>query len=52
MIRYLRGGHVYAQLIRFALVGGVSNAAYILLFLAVRGIGPCSPISPDRSSAR
>ncbi len=37
---YLRGDHALAQLIRFALVGGVSNIAYVLLFMAANGIGP------------
>ncbi|NNH69928.1 GtrA family protein [Nocardia uniformis] len=39
-MRYLRGDHAFAQLIRFALVGGSSNVAYVLLFMAVHGIGP------------
>ncbi|UGT41209.1 GtrA family protein [Nocardia yamanashiensis] len=39
-IRYLRGDHVFAQLIRFALVGGSSNVAYVLLFMSMNGIGP------------
>ncbi|CAM4313995.1 GtrA family protein [Nocardia ninae] len=38
--RVLRGDHVFAQLIRFALVGGASNIAYVLLFLAMNGFGP------------
>ncbi|MEV0332471.1 GtrA family protein [Nocardia sp. NPDC050717] len=38
-VRYLNGGHVLAQLIRFALVGGLSNIAYVLLFLALHGTG-------------
>ena len=38
--RYLRGDHAVAQLIRFALVGGFSNIAYALLFMAMNGIGP------------
>ncbi|WP_051161260.1 GtrA family protein [Nocardia transvalensis] len=38
--RYLRSDHAFAQLIRFALVGGASNIAYVLLFLAMSGIGP------------
>lgn len=33
-------GNAFAQLIRFALVGGASNVAYVLLFLAMNGIGP------------
>ncbi|WP_084460776.1 GtrA family protein [Nocardia kruczakiae] len=38
--RYLRGDHAFAQLIRFALVGGVSNIAYALLFVVMSGVGP------------
>ncbi|WP_067838515.1 GtrA family protein [Nocardia lijiangensis] len=38
--QYLRGDHAFAQLIRFALVGGSSNVAYVLLFMAMHGIGP------------
>ncbi|MET9486610.1 GtrA family protein [Nocardia sp. NPDC006630] len=38
--QYLRGDHAFAQLIRFALVGGSSNIAYVLLFMAMNGIGP------------
>ncbi|MFE3956126.1 GtrA family protein [Nocardia sp. NPDC059091] len=37
---WLRGDAVFAQLIRFALVGGLSNVGYILLFLALYGGGP------------
>ncbi|WP_280347030.1 GtrA family protein [Nocardia neocaledoniensis] len=37
--RYLNGGHVIAQLVRFALVGGLSNIAYVVLFLAMNGAG-------------
>ncbi|MVU77689.1 GtrA family protein [Nocardia sp. ET3-3] len=37
---FLRGDHALAQLIRFALVGGLSNIAYALLFVAMIGIGP------------
>ncbi|GAA5057126.1 GtrA family protein [Nocardia callitridis] len=37
---YLRGDRALPQLIRFALVGGVSNVAYVLLFLAMHGTGP------------
>ncbi|MGW5310098.1 GtrA family protein [Nocardia thailandica] len=37
---YLRGDRALPQLIRFALVGGTSNIAYVLLFFAVAGIGP------------
>ena len=40
LMRYLRGDHQLAQLIRFALVGGFSNVAYVLLFFAVHGTGP------------
>ncbi|WP_330257692.1 GtrA family protein [Nocardia sp. NBC_00565] len=40
VIQYLRGDHTFAQLIRFALVGGASNIAYVLLFMAINGIGP------------
>ncbi|MTJ61961.1 GtrA family protein [Nocardia seriolae] len=35
-----RGETALAQLIRFALVGGLSNVGYILLFLALYGGGP------------
>jgi putative flippase GtrA len=37
---YLRGDRWHAQLIRFALVGGLSNVGYFLLFMACYGIGP------------
>ncbi|APA97896.1 hypothetical protein NS506_03847 [Nocardia seriolae] len=37
---YLRGDHAFAQLIRFALVGGFSNISYALLFMALSGTGP------------
>ncbi|MCM6773811.1 GtrA family protein [Nocardia sp. CDC159] len=37
---YLRGDHWFPQLIRFALVGGLSNIGYFLLFLACYGGGP------------
>ncbi|MEU8900466.1 GtrA family protein [Nocardia sp. NPDC048505] len=37
---FLRGDHVVAQLIRFALVGGCSNIAYVLLFVAAGACGP------------
>ncbi|UFT00253.1 GtrA family protein [Nocardia huaxiensis] len=37
---FLRGDHAFAQLIRFALVGGSSNIAYVLLFTALTGAGP------------
>ncbi|QLY32529.1 GtrA family protein [Nocardia huaxiensis] len=40
VMRYLRGDHAFAQLIRFALVGGFSNIAYVLLFAALNGSGP------------
>jgi putative flippase GtrA len=40
MVQYLRGDRAFAQLIRFALVGGSSNIAYVLLFFAFHGIGP------------
>ncbi|MEV0467360.1 GtrA family protein [Nocardia tengchongensis] len=39
MGRFLRGDHVAAQLIRFALVGGLSNVAYVLVFMAMNGSG-------------
>ncbi|WP_433602051.1 GtrA family protein [Nocardia sp. CA-135953] len=39
-MQYLRGDRAPAQLIRFALVGGSSNIAYVLLFLAMHGGGP------------
>ncbi|GAB3206629.1 hypothetical protein GCM10027262_16710 [Nocardia tengchongensis] len=37
--RFLRGDHVAAQLVRFALVGGLSNVAYVLVFMAMNGSG-------------
>ncbi|WP_084529890.1 GtrA family protein [Nocardia crassostreae] len=37
---WLRGENAFAQLIRFALVGGLSNISYVLLFLALSGSGP------------
>ncbi|MGY0496945.1 GtrA family protein [Nocardia sp. FBN12] len=40
VLRYLRGDHTFAQLIRFALVGGASNVAYVLLFMTMHGSGP------------
>ncbi|MFD0360666.1 GtrA family protein [Nocardia sp. GCM10030253] len=40
VVRYLRGDHAFAQLIRFALVGGSSNIAYVLLFMVMSGSGP------------
>ncbi|MEV6101172.1 GtrA family protein [Nocardia sp. NPDC051981] len=39
-LRYLRGDHVFAQLIRFALVGGASNITYLVLFLTLNSTGP------------
>ncbi|WP_280234281.1 GtrA family protein [Nocardia cyriacigeorgica] len=38
--QFLLGDHAFAQLLRFALVGGASNIAYLLLFLACAGCGP------------
>ncbi|MEU2038331.1 GtrA family protein [Nocardia niwae] len=40
LTRYLRGDRAFAQLIRFALVGGSSNIAYVLLFFAMHSVGP------------
>ncbi|WP_228002877.1 GtrA family protein [Nocardia australiensis] len=40
VVQYLRGDRAFPQLIRFALVGGSSNIAYVLLFFAMHGIGP------------
>ncbi|UAK29815.1 GtrA family protein [Nocardia asteroides] len=40
LAHYLRGDRAFAQLIRFALVGGSSNVAYVLLFFAMHGVGP------------
>ncbi|MEU7628957.1 GtrA family protein [Nocardia sp. NPDC049220] len=40
LTHYVRGDRGLAQLIRFALVGGSSNVAYVLLFLAMHGTGP------------
>ncbi|WP_194816258.1 GtrA family protein [Nocardia sp. XZ_19_385] len=37
--KYVRGEHALAQLIRFAAVGGFSNLAYLLPFLALHGNG-------------
>lgn len=37
---WLRSDHTFAQLLRFALVGGLSNIGYLLLFLAFYGGGP------------
>ncbi|WP_187683704.1 GtrA family protein [Nocardia wallacei] len=38
--RYLGSAHTLAQLTRFALVGGFSNIAYVLLFVAMTQSGP------------
>ncbi|MEV6276278.1 GtrA family protein [Nocardia sp. NPDC051832] len=40
VLGFLRGEHAAAQLIRFALVGGSSNIAYVLLFTTMAGFGP------------
>ncbi|GGK43037.1 GtrA family protein [Nocardia camponoti] len=40
VLTYLRADSAFPQLIRFALVGGTSNIAYVLLFFAIGGIGP------------
>lgn len=40
LLGFLRGDRALAQLIRFAMVGGSSNVAYVLLFFAVHGVGP------------
>lgn len=40
LLRYLRGDRAFPQLIRFASVGGLSNIAYVLLFLGLADIGP------------
>lgn len=40
LLRYLRGDRAFPQLIRFALVGGLSNISYVLLFLSLTGAGP------------
>ncbi|MBH0775429.1 GtrA family protein [Nocardia bovistercoris] len=40
LLGFLRGDRALAQLIRFALVGGSSNIAYVLLFFAMHGVGP------------
>ncbi|NEW26360.1 GtrA family protein [Nocardia cyriacigeorgica] len=40
VLGYLRGDRAFPQLIRFALVGGCSNIAYVLLFFGMLGIGP------------
>ncbi|MBO0855569.1 MAG: GtrA family protein [Nocardia sp.] len=39
LLHRLRGDHWLAQLIRFAIVGGLSNIAYFLLFLVCYGGG-------------
>lgn len=39
-LAYLRGDRALPQLFRFALVGGSSNIAYVLLFFAMIGVGP------------
>lgn len=39
LLRYLRGDRAFPQLIRFALVGGLSNISYVLLFLTLAGVG-------------
>jgi putative flippase GtrA len=39
LLRYLRGDRPFPQLIRFALVGGLSNISYLLLFLSLTGAG-------------
>lgn len=39
-LHYLRGDRVLPQLLRFALVGGTSNIAYVLLFLTMTAAGP------------
>lgn len=40
VLRYLRSDHAFAQLIRFAMVGGASNVAYVLLFMTMHSSGP------------
>jgi putative flippase GtrA len=40
MRQSLLGDHAVAQLLRFALVGGAGNIAYLLLFLVCDGLGP------------
>ena len=40
LLSYLRGDRALPQLIRFALVGGTSNIAYVLLFLTMHSSGP------------
>ncbi|GGK49232.1 GtrA family protein [Nocardia camponoti] len=37
---FLRGDHPLAQLLRFAAVGGTSNVAYLLAFVACDALGP------------
>ncbi|WP_459547275.1 GtrA family protein [Nocardia sp. X0981] len=39
LLRSLRGDRPFPQLIRFALVGGLSNVFYVLLFLSLTGAG-------------
>ncbi|MGI5217195.1 GtrA family protein [Nocardia sp. CA-290969] len=39
LLQYLRGDRAFPQLIRFALVGGLSNISYVLLFLSLTGAG-------------
>ncbi|WP_255675140.1 GtrA family protein [Nocardia rosealba] len=39
-VGYLRGDRVLPQLIRFSLVGGSSNIAYVALFFALHRVGP------------
>ncbi|WP_245650741.1 GtrA family protein [Nocardia harenae] len=39
LLTYLRGDRAPAQLVRFAMVGGVSNVVYVALFLALLGSG-------------
>ncbi|KAF0848729.1 GtrA family protein [Nocardia caishijiensis] len=38
--RFALGDHPLAQLLRFAVVGGTSNIAYLLLFTACADLGP------------
>ncbi|MEV6427976.1 GtrA family protein [Nocardia sp. NPDC051463] len=40
VMQHLRGDHTLAQLIRFALVGGSSNIAYVLVFMVMSASGP------------
>jgi len=39
-LRCLRGDHALAQLVRFGLVGGASNIAYVLAFTSMNERGP------------